>query len=91
MNSLNWLPTRRRLVTRVELNDTAREFLEASMRADRSRRLRRRMLVTGVIVVLAAAAVIAAVGFSRATREARDAPAAQLDTEANGVFTGHRR
>ena len=43
----------RRLVTRVELNDTGREFLETSMRAEQSRRLRRKMLVIGVIVIAA--------------------------------------
>ena len=58
-----WWPSHRRLVSRVELNDTGREFLEASIRSDRARRRRRRALVVGVIVILAAAAVTAGVGF----------------------------
>jgi WD40 repeat protein len=55
----------------------------------RARILRAVLAGTAVVAVLAVVgAVVAVVGFSRATREARDALAAQLDTEASAVFSG---
>ena len=68
-----WWSRQRRLVTRVELNDTGREFLEASMRTDRSRRRRRitQVISVGALLVSIIVAVIAAVppwlGFVQAT------------------------
>jgi WD40 repeat protein len=97
MKKPNWWPTRDRLVTRVKLNETGRAFLEASIRADRSRRWRRRLLVTGVIVVLAAAAVIAGVGFfnaNAARRQAQDsarqAIALHLVSDARDLLAQNR-
>jgi len=94
LNIAKWWSSPGRLVTRVKLNDAAQAFLEASIRADRARRRRRRMLVTGVITVLAAATVTAGVAAhgaqvasNQANRQARDALAAQLDTEASAVFS----
>ena len=48
-----WWPGQRRLVTDVEFNDAGREFLEASIRADRAHHRRRRTQVVAVIVILA--------------------------------------
>ncbi|OCB62320.1 hypothetical protein A5677_11800 [Mycobacterium malmoense] len=54
----------------------------------RSRVLRAVLVGTAVIAIIAVVgAVVAVVGFRRATREARDALAAQLDTEASAVFS----
>jgi WD40 repeat protein len=55
----------------------------------RSRVLRAVLAGTAVIAVLAiVGALVAVVMFNRATRAARDALAAQLDTEASAVFSG---
>ena len=48
---------RRRLTTRVDLDDTARDFLEASADADRSRRARAKQKTVAVIAVLTLALV----------------------------------
>jgi WD40 repeat protein len=60
-------PRRHRLVTRVELNDTGREFLEASMRTDRARRRRRVLSVAAVIAILVATTAVSVAGFRQAT------------------------
>jgi WD40 repeat protein len=93
MKKPNWWPTRGPLETRVKLNETGREFLEASIRADRSRQWRLRLLVTGVIVVLAAAAVTAGVGFFKKTvaqqqaqASANQAIAERLVSEADDIL-----
>ena len=84
----------RRLVTRVELDEIGHEFLEASMRTDRSRRLRRRTQVGAVIVVLALIAGAAVAGFLKATdernnarRSAEQATASRLQQEAGELLT----
>ena len=74
------------------------DFLAASRRAEdkaaATERKRRRVLTaalvaTAIVAVIAiVGAVVAVVGFRRATREARDALATQLDTEASAVFSG---
>ena len=88
---------RRRLVTRVELNDTGREFLEASLRAERARRRRTTLRVVSVIAILAIAAVIAVVRSVQATsaqRQAQDtakqAIAAKLVSESRAMLLGGR-
>ncbi len=63
----------RRLVTRVDINDTGREFLEASIRTDRSRRRRRIMQVGAVILTLALAAGFAFANYVRARDERNNA------------------
>ena len=90
-----WGPGQRRLVTRVDLNDTGREFLEASIRsrsippaASNNRRWSR------VIVVLAVIAVTAVVGFVRAGAERDRAQAnlrAAIAQKLNAQAAGHAR
>ena len=73
------------------------DFLAASRQAEyntaETERKRRRILTaalvaTAIVAVIAiVGAVVAAVGFSRATREAHNALAAQLDIEASAVFS----
>jgi WD40 repeat protein len=86
--------TPRRLVTRVDLDDTGHEFLEASMRTDRSRRRRRRTQVVAVIAVLALIAGVAVAGFlkarderNNARRSAEQATASRLQQEASELLT----
>jgi WD40 repeat protein len=88
-----WWPSHRRLVSRVELNDTGREFLEASIRNDRARQRRRRMQVVAVIVILALIAGAAVLGFVRAGAERdlaqanlRAATAQKLNAQAQGML-----
>ena len=81
-----WWPGGRRLVTRVDLNETGREFLEASIRADRARRLRRITQVAAVIAVLVLITAAAVVGFIQA-RDARDEARAQFrDATAQRLY-----
>ena len=84
----------RQLVTRVELNDTGRDFLEASMRADRRRRLRLVVQVASVVLVLAIVAATAVVGFVRANIErdraqasARQAIGSRLLAESSDILS----
>ena len=84
----------RRLVTRVDLDETGHEFLEASMRTDRSRRIRRRTQVGAVIVVLALIAGAAGAAFlkarderNNARRSAEQATASRLQQEAGELLT----
>ena len=92
-----WWHGHRRLVTRVDLNEAGRDFLGASMRADRARRRRRAMQVVGVILVLAVIAFTAVVGFVRANTErdraqasARQAIASRLVNEATDMLSHPR-
>ena len=74
------------------------DFLAASRKTEdktaATERKRRRVLTAALVAtaIVAVIAVVAAVGavvmFDRATREARDALGAQLDTEASAVFSG---
>ena len=88
---------RRRLVTRVDLNGTGREFLGASIRADRSRRRRQMMQVASVMAILALISVIAVVFAVKATRaeqqaqdEAQQATASRLESEATAMLSQDR-
>ena len=88
-----WRPRSGRLVTRVNLNDTGREFLEASMRADRSRRRRQMIRVASVMVVLALIAVTAVAFYFQANAEraraqqlARQATVSGLQNEAAAML-----
>jgi WD40 repeat protein len=97
MKKPNWWPHRGPLEMRVKLDDTARAFLEASIRADRFRRWRNRALVMGFIVVLVAATAIS-VGLSlrerAARREAQDsarqAIALHLASDASDLLAQNR-
>jgi WD40 repeat protein len=87
--------SRRRLVTRVDLDEIGEQFLEASIRADRARRRRRIVQVAAVIAILCVVAGTAVAGFLQARNErdkaqdnARKATAAQLAAEAEAVLTG---
>jgi WD40 repeat protein len=87
----------RRLVTRVELNDTGRQFLETSMRTDRVRRRRRVMQMASIIAILTLIAGAAVVGFFQANYErdkaqasARQATATRLQIEAAEMLSQHR-
>lgn len=89
-----WTTPRRLVVTRVDLDDTGHEFLEASMRTDRSHRRRRRTQVGAVMVVLALIAGAAVAGFFRANverdnarRSAQQATASRLQQEAGELLT----
>ena len=73
----------RRLLTRVELNDTGREFLEASIRTDRTRRRRRIIQVAAVIVVLAVIALVAVVRSVQASNANHQASAERNRAQAN--------
>jgi WD40 repeat protein len=95
------LPTRlsgsRRLVSRVELNDTAREFLEASMRFDRARRRRRITEVAAVIAILllVTGAALAGLFYARAEQSqaeasARQAIASKLQNEAADMLAQNK-
>ena len=93
----NWWPGHRRLVTRVDLNHDGRAFLEASIRADQSRRRRAVTRVIGVIAILAITAVTAVVGLFQANAErdkaqasARQAVASRLVNEAAGMLSQDR-
>ena len=93
----NWWPGHRRLVTRVDLNHDGKAFLEASIRADQSRRRRAATRVIGVIAILAITAVIAVVGRFQANAErdkaqasARQAIASRLVNEAAGMLSQDR-
>jgi len=93
----NWWPGDRRLVTRVDLNEVGRAFLEASMRTDRSRRRLRIIEVVGVIVVFAAAAMTAGVGFIRAhdaneqaQQRLRESTALRLVSEGQAMLANIR-
>ena len=57
---------RRRLTTRVDLDDNAREFLEASADAEHSRRLRAKTKTVAIIATLAVIAATAVAGLYRA-------------------------
>jgi WD40 repeat protein len=72
-----WWPRHRRLVTRVDLNDTGRQFLVASIRSDRTRRRRRIIQVAAVTVVLAVIALVAVVRSVQATNAKEQAQAAR--------------
>ena len=95
LRALPWWPSHRRLVTGVDLNDTGREFLEASIRAYQSRRRRVASLVIAVILVLAMTAAIAVVRSFQAS-DARDQAQANLRTaiaqkliaQAKGMLAG---
>ena len=94
VRSPRWWPGKRQLATRVEFNDIGREFLEASIRADRKRRRRRAMLVTAVIAILALIATLAGAGFVQARRAEKEAVAQKLiaqsrDMLLNGADTQH--
>ncbi len=66
----------------------ATEREHAAVLHRRSRILRAVLVGTALIAVVAVVgAVVAVVMFNRATREARDALAAQLDTEASAIFS----
>ncbi len=84
----------RRLVTRVDLNDTGREFLEASISTDRSRRRRRSMQIGAVMLTLALFTGFAVYGFTWALDErdkARDSAeqstVSRLLQEAAGILS----
>ena len=90
----NWWPGRHRLTTRVDLNHDAEAFLDASIRADQSRRRRAAARVVGVIAILALTAVIAGVGFfqareqrARAQKTAQEAVASRMDNEAAAMLS----
>jgi WD40 repeat protein len=87
----------RRLVSRVELNDTAREFLEASMRFDRARRRRRVTQVVAVIasLLLVTGAALAGLFYARAEQSqaeasARQAIASRLQNEAADMLAQNK-
>jgi WD40 repeat protein len=85
----HWWPRRRRqLVTRVELNQDARQFLEASIRRDRRRRYRLITQVTAVIVILAAATVVSVLGFIHARQQTHRATAAKLIGQSRAMLSG---
>lgn len=86
-----------RLVTRVELNDAGSEFLEASIRDDRSRRLRRTIQVVAVVMILVVIAATALLGFvqaraasARAEESAQQAIAARLRGHAADMLAQHK-
>jgi TIR domain/AAA ATPase domain len=86
---------RRRLVSRVDLNDSGRAFLDASMRAARSRRRRTLVGVISVITVFALVAATAVVGLVLARRSqqqaettSRTATAQKLNAQALGMLAG---
>jgi hypothetical protein len=92
-----WWPSRDQLVTRVELNQAGREFLEASIRADRTRRRRTAMRVAAVFLVLLTAAGVAvwrSVDATRAQHVAQDtarrAVAANLMSESRALLRDAR-
>ncbi|HWS94131.1 MAG TPA: WD40 repeat domain-containing protein, partial [Mycobacterium sp.] len=90
-----WWPGRRRLLTRVDLDETGREFLEASIRTDRARRLRRITQVAAVIAVLVVITAAAVVGFIQASdardnarKQFRDATAQRLYADSQLMLAG---
>jgi WD40 repeat protein len=83
-----WWPGHRRLVTRVDLNDTGRAFLDASIRSARSRRRRTLIGVIGVITVFAVVAAAAVWGFFLAQANSRAATAQKLNAQAQGMLAG---
>ena len=92
-----WSSRHRRLVTRVDLNDTGREFLDASIRADRSRRHSRMMQVAAVMVLLALITAIAVTFAIKSTkaeaeaqRKAQQATASRLESEAAAMLSQDR-
>jgi WD40 repeat protein len=92
-----WWPGRGRLVTRVELNETGRAFLGASIRTDRVRRWRIRALIVGAIVILAVATGVSiwrSVDTVRAQRLAQDnlrrAVVANLDSDSRAILGDKR-
>lgn len=94
MNKPKWWPRRRRLQTRVELNDAARAFLQASIRAEKSRRARLYVALGSVIVVLAAAALTATGFYAQANHQkhkaqvaARQAIALALVADASDILS----
>jgi len=95
LRALPWWPHHRRLVPGVDLNDTGRDFLQASIRADQSRRRRLASLVIAVVLVLAITAAIAVVRSFQAS-QARDqaqanqrtAIAQKLVAQAKGMLAG---
>ena len=97
LKSSRWWPGRRRLVTRVDLNEIGRDFLEASIRTDRSRRRRATIGVIGTVVVLALITVFAIVRSVEATNardqaqaSARQAIASRLQNEATDMLAQNR-
>jgi WD40 repeat protein len=85
----HWWPHRRRqLVTRVELNQNARQFLEASIRKDRKRRYRRATQVVAVIAILATATVVSLVLFVQARQQTQRATAAKLVGQSRAMLSG---
>jgi WD40 repeat protein len=81
-------PWRRRILTteKVELTPRAREFLERSIRKDRSRRWRATSVLS-VLLAFAVAAALIAVGQQRAAQQQlRIATARQLISEAKGAL-----
>ncbi len=97
LGTLPWWPRPGRLVTLVNLNDTGREFLEASIRADRSRRRRQIMRVATAMVILAVIAVTAVAFYfqadaerARAQDRARQAIASGLENEAAAMLSRDR-
>jgi WD40 repeat protein len=92
-----WWPSRDQLVTRVQLNETGRAFLEASIRSDRARRRRTVMRVVAVFLVLlttAGVAVWRSVDATRAQHVAQDtarrAVAANLRSESRALLRDAR-
>jgi WD40 repeat protein len=85
----HWRPRRRRqLVTRVELDQNAKQFLEASIRKDRVRRYRRATQVAAVIMILATATVVSVLGFVQAREQTQRATAAKLIGQSRAMLSG---
>ncbi|AGB26727.1 WD40 repeat-containing protein (plasmid) [Mycobacterium sp. JS623] len=89
-----WWPGRRQLVTRVDLNRDGRAFLEASIRADQSRRRRLTTQVVAVIAILAIATATSVALYFRANTErdnaqasAKKAMASRLQNEAADILS----
>ena len=85
------------LVARVGLNDTGKEFLYASIRADRARRMKQIMQVATVMAILLLVTVIAVVfavksrtAEAEAQRRANQATASRLESEALAMLSQDR-
>lgn len=92
-----WSDRHHALTTRVDLNDSGREFLDASIRADRTRRRNRLMQYAAVVVLLALISFIAVTFGVRSTRasaeaqrRAQQATASRLENEALAMLSQDR-